>query len=75
MSFAILTVVSMYFCFLFYNVCVEFIKNARENKPENYDFPKAADFKISAYSTVAFYFIEIAIRKLAYIAFVPFCKE
>ena len=34
-----------------------------------------SDFKITAYATVVFTFLEIFMRKVAYIFFEPFCKE
>ena len=54
---------------------IEFVRDCKLNKPENYEFSKVADFEITIYSTVVFAVLEYFITKMAYILFVPYCKE
>ena len=54
-----------------YNFC----EKTRAAMPKGYEWPELSDMKMTAIASVGFAILEIVTRKVAYIFFVPYCKE
>mmetsp|Transcript_27664 Transcript_27664/g.41948 ORF Transcript_27664/g.41948 Transcript_27664/m.41948 type:complete len:327 (-) Transcript_27664:120-1100(-) len=53
----------------------DFAEKSKANKPTDYSWPELSDLYLTVLASVGFAIVELAIRKVAYYAFIPFCKE